>query len=352
MKNKTSPTIYDVAKMSGVSRSCVSLYLNNQPYVSTETKKKIEKAIKALNYEPSHIARSLTRRKTSSIGLIVFDITNPYQTEIIRGIEEFKINNHPDYNIILLDMLSNETSGDAYIDTLLRNRVEGILTTTDRISAKCIKYLQKRKTPIIFIGIGTYINNPDIKVDYVTIDNLKGAYLITKYLLEKGHRKIFHIAGPKGEVFTTLRMGGYKKALKDSGIKDIKEKIIYTNDYTIESGFKAAKNIFSSMEKPTAIFCFSDYSAFGVIDYCNKNGINIPADVSVVGFDNVYLSSLYTFNLTTVSNPQKDYGRIAAETLFNRINFTGKKNMSIVLKSEVIVRKSVAEVKENYPLNQ
>ena len=239
--------------MAGVSQACVSKYLNNKPYVSKKTKKKIQKAIKKLNYRPSAIARSLVNKKANKIGVIVLDITNPYQTEVIRGIEEYKTLHNLHYNIILIDMDNKEGPGDKYINTLLENRVDGIATTSDKISPDCIKFLKKIKLPTIFIG--RLLKIPDIEIDYVAVDNLKGSYNMTKYLLKLGHRKIDYLTGPLDTNVSYDRLKGYKKALKKFGIKNVKEDVIYSGDFTFEAGFKAAKEIFSSEDLPTASAC-------------------------------------------------------------------------------------------------
>ena len=277
--------------------------MNNKPYVSEKTRKKIKKAIEKLNYRPSAIARSLVSKKTNKIGVIVWDITNPYQTEIIRGIEEYKTLHNLHYDILLIDMTNKEDMVDKYINALLENRVVGIATTSDKISAYCIKFLKKIKLPTMFIG--RCVHFPGIDVDFVMVDNLKGAYNITKYLLNLGHRKISHLTGPPDTSVTYNRLKGYEKALKEFGIKDIKENIIDLGNFTFESGIDAAKKIFSSKVWPTAIFCANDFSAFGVMDYCYKHGIKIPEDVSIAGFDDVNFSSLSFVNLTTVKQPIK-----------------------------------------------
>ena len=328
--------------MAGVSQACVSKYLNNKPYVSEKTKKRIQKAIEKLNYRPNAIARSLVSRKTNKIGVIVLDITNPYQTEIIRGIEECKILHNLDYNIILIDMNNKEELGDKYINTLLENRVAGIATTSDKISPECVRFLKKIKLPTMFIG--RHIEVPDIVIDYVIVNNLKGAYDMTKYLLELGHRKIAYLTGPLDTNVTYDRLHGYKKALKKFGIKNIMENVINSSDFTFESGYNAAKEIFSSKDWPTAIFCANDFSAFGVMDYCYKHNIKIPGDVSIAGFDDVNFSSLSFVNLTTVKQPIKKMAKIAAEALFEKIKTKDSMPVQIIIKPEIMIRKSTRAI--------
>ena len=321
-----------------MSQACVSKYLNNKPYVSKKTKEKIKKAIEKLNYRPSAIARSLVSKKTNKIGVLVWDITNPYQTKIIRKIEEYKTLHNLHYDILLIDMKNKEGVGDKYINTMLENRVVGIVTTSDKISIDRIKFLKEIKLPIIFIG--RRINVPDIDLDYVMVDNMKGAYSITKYLLNLGHRKIIHLTGPLNTSVSYDRLKGYEKAMKEFGIKDIKENLINLGDFTFESGTNAAKNIFSAKVWPTAIFCANDFSAFGVMDYCYKHDIKIPEDVSIAGFDDINFSSLSFINLTTVKQPIKKICETAAKALFEKIKTGDDKLVQIILEPELKIRKS------------
>lgn len=323
--------------------ACVSKYLNNKPYVSKKTKKKIQKAIEELNYRPSAIARSLVSKKTKNIGVIVLDITNPYQTEIIRGIEEYKTMHNLDYNILLIDMDTKEGLGDKYFDVLLENRVAGIATTSDKISPKYVKFLTKINTPTVFIG--RVVDVSDIEVNYVILDNKKGAKDMTNYLLELGHRKIFYFTGPLDTNVTNERLKGHEEAISEFEGEKLNPRIIDSGDFTYEAGYKTAEKVFSSNERPSAIFCANDYSAFGVIDYCYKHNIKIPEDISIAGFDDLAFSSLGFISLTTVRQPIKKMGIISAESLFKKIKKNTIEPIQIVVEPEIVIRRSTGAVK-------
>lgn len=239
-------------------------------------------------------------------------------------------------------MGTKEGSGDKYIDTLLENRVAGIATTSDKISAKYVKFLKKINIPTIFIG--RLVDIPDIEIDYVTVDNKKGAYDMTNYLLELGHRKIAYFTGPLDTNVTSARLKGHTQALKESKINNIEPWVIDSGDFTYEAGFKTSEKIFASNNRPTAIFCSNDYSAFGVIDYCYKHKIKIPEDVSVAGFDDVAFSSFGFIGLTTVKQPIKKLGRMAAESLFKKIRNDKGENIQIILEPEVVIRRSTSAI--------
>ncbi|MBM3707719.1 MAG: LacI family transcriptional regulator [Actinobacteria bacterium] len=338
MKIRKAVNIKEVARHANVSQACVSKYLNKRPYVSKQTANKIQDAIDALNYSPSEIARSLVKRKTNNIGLLILDIKNPYQTEVIRGIENYKNAKNLDYNLLLIDMLQNEKSGDKYIDSFIQNRVNGILTTSDRISKESLKNLKALGIPIIFIG--RFLSFADVEVDYVTSNNDKGSYIMTNYLLGLGHRKITFITPQVDSTVISLRIRGYKNAIKDFRDEEVGEDIFYGEDFTFNSGFKAAEKIFSKTERPTAIFCINDYSAYGVIDYCLSKGIKIPYDISIAGFDDIQFSSLGLINLTTVRQPIEEIGRLAAEALSKKLETGDNKRIKIVLEPELVIRNS------------
>lgn len=322
--------------------ACVSKYLNNRPYVSEKTRNKIQEAIEELHFRPSAIARSLVSKKSNKIGIIVLDITNPYQTEIIRGIEEYKTIHDLDYNILLIDMGTKEGLGDKYIDTLIENRVAGIATTSDKISPKYIKFLKKLKIHIIFIG--RLVDVPDVEIDYVIVDNQKGAYEMTNHLLKLGHREIVYFTGPLDTNVTIARLKGYEKALKEFDEVKLKPIVIDSEDFTYEAGYKTAKKVLSSNSKPSAIFCANDYSAFGVIDYCHKHSIKIPEDISIAGFDDLAFSSFGFISLTSVRQPIRKLSIIAAESLFQKIQNNTMEPIQIVLEPEIVARGSTSAV--------
>ncbi len=346
MRVKKSPSIKDVARLAGISAGCVSKYLCKKPYVSKNTRKKIEQSILQLNYKPNLVARSLVSKKTNKIGLIVFDIKNPYQTEILSGIEEYIYQKNLNYRTLFVDMSIGEETGDKYIDSLLEDRVDGILSTSDKLSRVCLSYLQDINIPIIFIG--RYPDHSDMDINFVTVDNYMGAYLLIRYLMDQGHRNIGYISGPLDTLVTQNRLKGYKAALSDSGIDIREENIIIEKEFNPESGKEGAKKLFLLKNKPSAIFCSNDFAAYGVIDFCYKKNLKIPEDVSIAGFDDIGFSSMDFVNLTTVRQPIKEMVAIATGELIKKIE--GKDiNITInkVLTPEIIIRESTAPGKKS-----
>lgn len=311
----------------------MSKYLNNIPYVSTQTAEKIRKAIKELNYKPSIIARSLTTNRTNTIGLIIWEITNPFFPDIIKGVEDYAT--ELGYKILLVDIKDKSELIDSYIDSLKESSVDGIISASNAISKKYINNLRKEKFPFVFVSVSS-----ESDFDYVDIDNFKGAYLITEYLINLGHKKIAHISGDIKTSDAISRIGGYKRALEENGIR-IDEKLLIKGDFSEKSGFIGAKKLLSLKQKPTAIFCANDFSAYGALDFITKNGYRVPEDISVAGFDNLYFSSLNLINLTTIDQPRYKMGAIAAEILINKIkNPKSNKKKEIILEPKIIIRKT------------
>jgi len=167
---------------------------------------------------------------------------------------------------------------------------------------------------------------------------------MTNYLLDLGHRKITFLTPRMDSSVISLRIKGYIDAIKDFNAGDVLEDIFYGDDFTFGSGFKAAEKIFSRADKPTAIFCINDYSAYGVIDYCISKGVGIPEKVSIAGYDDIQFSSLGLINLTTIRQPIEEIGRLAAEALFKKLETGDKKRIKIVLDPELVIRNSTMRI--------
>ena len=339
---KNTKNIKDVAKLAGVSQACVSKFLNSKPYVSEKTKEKIAKAIKKLNYKPNAIARSLVKRKSNCIGLIIRDITNPFYAGIVKSMENYINSNNLNYYLILVDVQEN----DKYIDSLLERRVDGIATSTDEISPRYLKYLKTVNIPLLFIG--RYLYLPNIQVNFITIDNFLGAYMMTKYLIKLGHKKIAHISGNIKSKIILDRLNGYKTALQDNNIDINPDYILSTNDLNINSGYEAAEQLLTKPDtkRPTAIFCISDFLAFGTYDYCVKNNIKVPEELSIGGFDDNKFSSLGFVSLTTIKQPIDFIGKTAAEILINKIKDGDRTTINKIIEPELIIRKSTGPYKK------
>jgi len=283
-------------------------------------------------------------KKTNCIGLIIRDITNPYYAGLIRGMEEYISSGEYNYSLIISDMIEPTKSANPYIDNFLERRVDGIATTSDNLSLDYLKLLSKTNIPIVFVN--RYIENPTVRINYIIIDNFKGAYMVTEHLIKLGHKNIAHISADTRNPVVANRLSGFKTAMNDYGVEIKNKDIVPDCDLTPENGYSIASQLFTSKDPPSAIFCINDYTAYGVIDYCFKNNINLPEDVSVAGFDDASFSSLDFVSLTTVKQPIKEIGRTAAEILLDKIKNGEKDKVHKIIEPELVVRKSTGPFKK------
>ncbi|MCG0276026.1 MAG: LacI family transcriptional regulator [Thermosediminibacteraceae bacterium] len=334
------PTIEDVARLANVSIATVSRVFNNKPDVSPKTRERVLEIAKELGYEPSMPARSLIKGKTGIIGLIVPDISNPYYSEIVRGIEDTcRIRG---YNVILCNADNKREKELEYIDILKNRWVDGVIFHCDYFSEEHYEAFTRKKIPVVLAGRATSYDVP-----YVTIDNVKAAYDAINYLISLGHKRIGLIHGPlegmKETVDSVERLIGYKKALGEAGL-EVCDELIAEGDFKAKGGYKAAVKILKAGVKPTAIFAVSDIMAFGALNAVFDCGLKCPEDVSVVGFDNIDLSEITRPPLTTVAQPMYEIGSVAADILMNLINGESIERKRIILDHKLVIRNSCKRV--------
>lgn len=340
---KKKPTIIDISKVSGFSKSTVSKVLRNEPYVKHSTKEKISGIIKELGYQPDEIARSLVLRKTINfIGLIISDITNPFFSEVALGVEaEAKKRN---CNVILCNTNYDEAEEEKYINILIRNRALGLLLATPSINDKNIKHLLEINYPFVLITRKV----KGLKTNIVTVDHFRSSKMVVNYLVQKGHIKIAHFSGNERMYGIIRRLAGYKAALKDNNIK-INSKFIFKNAISIEGGYRSAEELIKMRERPTAIFATDDLVAIGAMEYFLANGYKIPEDFSIIGYDNIKMTALKSINLTTVNQPKFDLGAKSVEFLFRQIESGSDfKPTTCFLESNIVERGSVLTLNSRY----
>lgn len=303
---------------------------------------KIGKAIRELDYRPNFVARSLVKKSSNIVGFIIRDITNSYYSEMIKGVEEFIKKNNLKYSLLLSNISKISENIEPYVEPLLSNKVAGILSTSENLDKEYMHYLKKIDIPIVFID--SYKKEAAFDFSYVTIDDFKGAFKITDFLISKGHRDICFICTTISSSFKEERVNGFKAAFKKNGIKCYKKNFLFLDDYGINEGYKAAQIIFKKNHKPTAILCINDETAYGVMNYCHKNNILIPENVSIAGFDDTKYSSLNFINLTTVNDPVKEIGHISASILFDKIFNKNKIEVRKIIEPEIIIRNSIKSI--------
>ena len=310
-------TINDIADKVGVSHATVSRVLNNSGYVKDETREKVLKVIKELDYTPSAIARSLSTSKTNTIGVIVPDINNLFFGEIIKGITE--VADEHNLNIILCDTDENKDKELKAINVLKQQRIEGLLITPtfykNSGNSENLNTLKNLGIPIILI---------DGHVEYtdfsgVFIDHIKGAYDGTVALIEAGHKKIAIITGDMNSRPAKERLLGYKKALEANNIS-IEDEYIFYGNYKYDTAYEITKQIFKMDNKPTAIFISSNTMILGCIKAFYEEKLNIPEDMAIIGFDKVDVLNIIGMNISFINGPSIELGRLGMKMLIENLN--------------------------------
>jgi len=317
-------TMRDVAKESGFSSATVSIVLNNAPlarYISGSTKKRIERAAHKLGYRPNLFARSLRSKRSHTVGVMVFDMTDPYCTLVLRGIEN-SLYQSP-YLPILTDVHNERSRFERYLEMLLDRRVEALIVLANWlfVNIEVLADLEKSSLPTVMIG--RELQNPS--VSSVIVDNQLGAQTALEHLYSLGHRKIAFIRGPEALADTAPRWKGIRTFAKSSGLEldprlivDLPESRDPTSSF--EAGHKLTEELLNQKRPFTALMAFDDMTAFGAIRALAKAGLHVPQDCSVIGFDDVATSSLYTPALSTVRQPMESMGAMAVSIALDGIN--------------------------------
>ncbi len=328
-------TIKDIAREAGVSITTVSRVLNNKPDVSEETKDRITTLIDQLGYNPNSIARGLVLQKTYTIGLIIPDITNPFFPEVARGIEDAA--RQLGYSVIFYNTDNHINEEKKAIEVLKGKQVDGLIVSLSIDNKEELIKLNQEDFPVVQIDRKAGFNQSTA----VTIDNRLSAYKATAYLVRLGHKKIGHLTGDLHTLTAQERLEGYKDALKEHGLEIKKEWILYGN-YTKDPVRDEIKALLKKQDRPTAIFAANDLMATAVYKAVHECGLNIPEDISIVGHDNIELSSLVTPALTTMTQPKYKMGKLAAIFLIKDIEGKTYKHKDIVLDTELVERDSTA----------
>lgn len=326
-------TIHDVARIAGVSITTVSRVLNGVAEVRAETEERVRRAAAELNFRPNALARGLITRQTSTIGLVVPDITNPGFPVIARGAE---IEAHErGYSLILCNSDGDVRKESQQINLLLQKQVDGILLAGTGSPEEEADILRNIRTPVVLVSRE---GSPDFSA--VVADTEHGAYLAARRLLELGHRSIAFIAGPEEIVTTRLRYAGYRRALLEAGTEVDPSRVSYLT-YDRQGGYKATQYLLrSNQPRPQAIFAGNDLMAVGAIQALAEAGYRVPQDVAVVGFGDMEIASLVSPTLTTVAMPFFRMGKTATRLLLDQIDKKASRPRRIVLGVHLVPRQS------------
>ncbi len=329
--NGNTVLMSDIAQRVGVSLCTVSRVINNHPAVSKKTRRKVEKAIEEMHYIPNENARTLLRRKSKTIGFIVPDISNPYYAELFQGTQD--IMSKAGYSIFLANTGYEENNENASLREMLGRGVDGlILMSFYHVTDETTRLLRNNSN---IVAIQT--NIPDLNL-VETSDDVGEATAI-EHLIALGHRKIAFVCLDVKSL--RKRYKGYFSTLEKHGIP-------LRNDYVVEGftpntlGYEATKSLLALPDPPTAIAYINDYTACGAYIAVRENGLRIPQDISLVGFDDLQIAQLLDPPLTTIHQPIREMGRSAAQMLLNNMEDNGGSRKTILLPTELIVRGSTA----------
>jgi LacI family transcriptional regulator len=328
-------TIKDVARLSGVSSMTVSRVINGSERVSPETRQRVERAIAALGYVPSRLARGLIRQKTGTLALIVPDVANPFFTLIVRGAED--VARRAGYRMILADTRADLTIERDVIEEMLAHRVDGIMIAP--VSDRSKGHLQRlARFGVQFVLIDRTVHGIDS--DVVVGDSAGGARRLVEHLISLGHRRIGFIT-ESDEVSTARdRREGYEAALTAAGFP-LDPGLIVRSTVDPPGGFEGMRRLLELKEPPTAVFTVNNLVALGAIEAVRAHGLEVPEDVALVCFDDIeYASRLYPF-LTVMAQPAETLGTLGTQLLLERIEGRAPEQPRIVvLPAQFVVRQS------------
>lgn len=312
------PTIKDVAKKAGVSYATVSRALNNHPEINEGTKKRILKLALEMGYRPNAIAQGLVKKETKTIGLLIPDITNPFFPEVARGIEDAA--SEAGYTVFLCNTNWSKEREEHYLNVLSQKQVDGLIIAPSSEEMNHLKKALEGEFKTVFIS--RVINHANCTS--IIIDNIRGAQLAVECLVKKGHRRIAFIGGREDISTCQERLNGYQLALKNNNL-EINGDYIKTGSFKRESGHFIMHEFLKlgAEKRPTAVFAANDLLALGAIQAIKESGLAIPADLAVIGFDDIEFASLPEIQLSTVAQPKYDMGKLAFSVLLGMMKEGG-----------------------------
>ncbi|RSK29288.1 LacI family transcriptional regulator [Bacillus sp. HMF5848] len=306
------PTIADVAKLAGLSRTTVSRVINNHPYVTEEKRKLVQMAMKELGYVPNSSARSLRSQRTKTIAVLIPRIMNPFFSSLIEAMEMEATDRG--YQLIVCQTHYSPQRELNYMKLLQTKQVDGVILASIQNEWDMLK-------PFLEYGPVVMCNEfeENVNVPVVKLNQLQGGYILTKYLLQQGHRKIAYCCGGYRSNVARYREKGFRKALSEYGIS-FDETLAFRNAYNIEDGRTVFREIASMSSKPSAVFSGGDEVAAGIISEAKRQGWRIPEDLAVAGFDNQEISKIIEPTITTVHQPVELIGTTAVNMLIKQIH--------------------------------
>ena len=330
-------TIYEVSKLAGVSLATVSRVMNNSGRVSPKTRKKVLLAMKSLNYQPNTIAQSLASRRSNCVGVLVSELHGPIFGALVSSIEE-ELRLAGKFTIFAVGH-SDEVKEKEGINFLISRNCDALILHLEAIADD---YLLEQKNSVIpFVIINRNVQG--LEGNCISLNNEQGGYEATKLLLDLGHRDIAYISGPVTWGDSSARLAGHKRALAEFNI-NFDEQLTIEGDYLVLGGNRAMKQLFERGIQFSAVICANDEMAVGALDVIRERGLSIPDDISVVGYDNVRWAPFLSPKLTTVNNPIRDMGRMAARWVLKNVYNEDELTIQTIFEPEIVPRESAGPV--------
>lgn len=335
-----NPTIKDIAKACGVSKTTVSRYLNNSGYVSKDVADRIKKQIEDMNYVPSSMARNLSMNTSSEIAVIIPEVTNPFFSEVLQGITELA--DKAGLNILYFNTDRNPEKELKALDSLRSHPVQGVILTPATEGLIERDHNNRFLEAVEILNVPVVLLDRDISYvdwDGVFYNNFKGAYDCTKLLIEEGHTKIATITGDLSLQIGRDRQQGYQQALIDHGI-DIQDDFSLDGDFTTETSYQQMKKLLTLDSLPTAIFSPNNLTTLGILKALFETGLKVPDDIAFVGFDDIELLNILNIHITSAHRDTIEMGRQAMDLLLKKISKLSQETQKIIIEPHMIRRGS------------
>ena len=331
-----SVSIYDIAKKARVSPSTVSRALEDHPHIKAETKKRIQELAKEMEYVPSTVAKSLAVNKTWTIGMVLAAISDPFMGRVIEGVERVAI--EAGFNVFISTSQNDRQQEIAAIKMLQKRRVDGIIVIASHLFYQYPQFFGRSKIPIVIINE----QKPGETMHFVTVDDVHAAQLAVEHLLALGHCRIGYVGVTNRPKSNQYRLKGYQDALEAAGIAS-DPALIFTS-HTIEDHVKIGE---ASLEPllaagATAVFCYNDTTAMGLLAACYKRGVSVPGNLSIIGFDDIDMAAYTIPPLTTIRQPRFELGQRAMHMMLDLL--AGQQPENQMVPGELVVRQTTAKL--------
>src|SRR6266516_113940 len=309
-----SVSIYDIAKKAGVSPSTVSRALEDHPRISAATRKRIQELAREMNYIPSTVAKSLATNKTWTIGMVLATISDPFMGRVVEGVEQIAL--EANFNVFISTSQNDRQREIAVIETLQKRRVDGIIVIASHLFDRSPSFFERSKVPIVVINE----QKPGKNMHFVAVDDVQGGRLAVDHLIALEHRRIWYVSIPNRPQSNQYRFKGYQDALEAADIA-VDPALIFSS-HTIEDHCRVGE---ASLEpllaaEASSVFCYNDSTAIALLAACHKQGISVPGDLSIIGFDDIDITTYTMPQLTTIRQPRFELGRRAMQMMLALLN--------------------------------